>query len=368
MDGERGQRGQSIIIATVAIVALIGFTAIAIDGARAYERRRQMQTAADAGALAGAYQTCVSGTGEQKTRQAIAEAQRFAMLNQATEPIEVSVDLAERTAAVTVNGRFATFFAGVIGFRELSVSAYAKAKAICGGGEYVVWAHSKTCNNTIDWSGQDLDVDGDVHSNHDFKMGGQGNDLQGRTEYVTDVQYNDGNTINPDQVPYDPNWPVWYDLADFEGLSGSDYHYHDGDFDVNEAGTVLHGLYYVDGDVHIVGNDISGSVTIVATGVIYVSGTGHSFEPFHDDLLFFSAEGWPQGNKKCAKSVIDVSGSDCSYKGILFAPGGRIHYAGSGYSVLDGAIVANTVKMDGSGGTITGGVKAPQTPRVRLVE
>jgi hypothetical protein len=351
-----GKEGQSIIIVTLMMAALIVFTAITIDGARAYERRRQMQNAADAGALAGAYQLC----SEQRV---IEEAERFAVLNQATEPISVAIDFTKRTVGVTVRDTFGTFFAGIIGFRELTVTAYAKAKAVCGGGEYVIWAHSDKCNNTIDWSGNNLDVDGDVHSNKDFKMGGQGNDLMGRTEYVTDIQYNDGNTVNPDQVPYNPQWPIWYELADFEGG-----HRYDGDFDVNESGTVLHGLYYVDGDVHIVGNDISGEVTIVATGVIYVSGTGHSFTPFYDDLLFFSAEGWPQGNKKCAKAVIDVSGSDCSYAGILFAPGGQVHYAGSGYSVLEGAIVANSVMMDGSGGTITGGVKSPQKVNVRLVE
>ena len=362
------EKGQSIIIVVVVLVALIVFTAIAIDGAVTYAARRQMQNAADAGALAGAYQLCVPGTSYQKTQRAITEAKRFAKLNQATEPIGVSLDLTERTAAVTTKRINAAFFAGIIGIRELSVTAYAKAKAVCGGVEYVIWAHSNECNNTIDLSGQDIDVDGDVHSNKDFKMGGQDNDLRGRTEYVTDFQANEGNTVHPDQVPHDPEWPIWYDLEEFQGLSGTDYHYISGDFDVNESGTELYGLYYVDGDVHIIGNNISGQVTIVATGVIQISGNNHDFTPFYGDLFLFSAENWPQGNKQCARAVIDVSGSDCGYKGILFAPGGQIHYAGSGYSVLDGALVANSIMMDGSGGTITGGIKKPITPSVRLVE
>jgi hypothetical protein len=124
----------------------------------------------------------------------------------------------------------------------------------------------------------------------------------------------------------------------------------------------------VNGDVHFVGNDLSGSVTIVATGVIQISGTGHNFTPFYENLFLFSAEGWPQGNKNCADAVIDVSGSDCSYGGVFFAPGGKIRYSGSGYSVLDGAIVANSIRIDGSGGTITGGVGQPREVRVRLIE
>jgi hypothetical protein len=361
------KKGQSIIVIAVVLAALFVFTAIATDGARAYTIRRQMQTAADAGALAGAYQLCVGGT--DRVQRATAQARHFAMLNDATEPITVLVNLDLRTVGVDVLDTSPTFFAGIIGFREFLIGAHAKARATCDGGEYVIWAHSDECNNNIDWSSNDIDVDGDVHSNRDFKMGGQNNDLRGRTEYVTHFQVNPrGNVVDPYNVSYDPNWPIWYDLATFQVLSGPYYHYHDGNFDVNESGTVLHGLHYVNGDVHFVGNDLSGSVTIVATGVIQISGTGHNFTPFYENLFLFSAEGWPQGNKNCADAVIDVSGSDCSYGGVFFAPGGKIRYSGSGYSVLDGAIVANSIRIDGSGGTITGGVGQPREVRVRLIE
>src|SRR5260370_7026431 len=49
------QTGQAIVLITLMMVALLGFLALAIDGARYYEMRRFTQNAADTAALAGIY-------------------------------------------------------------------------------------------------------------------------------------------------------------------------------------------------------------------------------------------------------------------------------------------------------------------------
>jgi uncharacterized membrane protein len=49
------QRGQTIAFAAVAMVAIVGGLAIVIDGGIFFVVQRQLQTAADAGALAGAW-------------------------------------------------------------------------------------------------------------------------------------------------------------------------------------------------------------------------------------------------------------------------------------------------------------------------
>ncbi len=51
---QRSESGQALILLTLAIVALLGFTALAVDGSMVYSDRRFAQTAADASALAGA--------------------------------------------------------------------------------------------------------------------------------------------------------------------------------------------------------------------------------------------------------------------------------------------------------------------------
>lgn len=48
------EKGQALILVTFGIIALIGFTALAIDGGRAFEEKRHAQNAADTAALAGA--------------------------------------------------------------------------------------------------------------------------------------------------------------------------------------------------------------------------------------------------------------------------------------------------------------------------
>ena len=50
----RNERGQALIIIVFSIIALVGVTALAIDGGNVYAERRRAQNAADAAALAGA--------------------------------------------------------------------------------------------------------------------------------------------------------------------------------------------------------------------------------------------------------------------------------------------------------------------------
>src|ERR1700693_4383296 len=50
----RGQRGQAIVLVAIMVVVIVGMAALAIDGARAYALRRDLQAAVDAAALAAA--------------------------------------------------------------------------------------------------------------------------------------------------------------------------------------------------------------------------------------------------------------------------------------------------------------------------
>ena len=50
----RGERGQILAIVVLALVCLLGIAAFAIDVGYAYYAKRQLQSAADAAALAGA--------------------------------------------------------------------------------------------------------------------------------------------------------------------------------------------------------------------------------------------------------------------------------------------------------------------------
>ena len=56
----KNEQGQAIVIMAFALIALLAFAALAIDGGNAYVERRRAQNGADAGALAGARQVWIN--------------------------------------------------------------------------------------------------------------------------------------------------------------------------------------------------------------------------------------------------------------------------------------------------------------------
>ncbi len=58
---DNSERGGSLIFFTICLTMIIGFTGLAIDGGRLWVERRNLVTATDAGALAGAYES-IDGT------------------------------------------------------------------------------------------------------------------------------------------------------------------------------------------------------------------------------------------------------------------------------------------------------------------
>ena len=54
MNHNKHEKGQTLIIIALAMIALIGFTALAIDGGRVFSDRRHSQNASDTAAFAAA--------------------------------------------------------------------------------------------------------------------------------------------------------------------------------------------------------------------------------------------------------------------------------------------------------------------------
>jgi Flp pilus assembly protein TadG len=142
------ESGQSIVIIAFAMVAIIGMAALVLDGGYAYLERRRVQNAADAAALAGA-RGLMKPESETTIRLMIDE---YAVRNGITSPSTnikaYFVDAANQivpntqqevghnnnTVPPTASGilvqaseQHATFFAQVIGFPMMNVSAVAQA-------------------------------------------------------------------------------------------------------------------------------------------------------------------------------------------------------------------------------------------------
>jgi hypothetical protein len=157
----RGQRGQTLMIFVLMLSVLIGFLGLVMDGGEAFHSRRQMQNAADAGALAGTYvllqNRFASNYPASYQMAATKEAQRAAEANGAPDPDGVRgdginsaltitpvdvygiptasgwSDSRVRGLKVSVSARYDTLFIRVVGITKYDVKTDATA----------VWGYTK---------------------------------------------------------------------------------------------------------------------------------------------------------------------------------------------------------------------------------
>lgn len=127
------ERGENIVQIALAMLALLAFLALVIDGGFAYAQRRRMQNAADAGAMAGARELALEGSDseiyariDEYTRVRNGATSFEATYVPGGEPIGAGT-VPTDTIGVRVEAiaTFPTFFASVIGIGEFTVRAQA---------------------------------------------------------------------------------------------------------------------------------------------------------------------------------------------------------------------------------------------------
>src|SRR5215469_972126 len=133
-DGERGH-----VLVTVALVlfVLIGFAVMTVDIGVASSARTQSQRAADAAALAGAFEfvTNPNLTGQALTDAITNSAKNTAAQNTIlgtpvpTSDVTVSIDTANRRVTVALSHSTPTFFANIFGRSTMSIGATGVAEA-----------------------------------------------------------------------------------------------------------------------------------------------------------------------------------------------------------------------------------------------
>jgi hypothetical protein len=118
------ERGQSLVLVVLGFMAFIAILALVLDGGNAYAAKRQAQNAADAGALAGAMILCK----EHNELAGETAAIEYAISNGAVDPPGVDANLSDASVVVTATVTRDTFFAGMIGFPQVSPVAVAEAE------------------------------------------------------------------------------------------------------------------------------------------------------------------------------------------------------------------------------------------------
>lgn len=225
----REREGQVLVMVALALLVLFSIVGLAVDGGHLYRERRYMQNAADSGALAGAYELCY---GEMGTADAaIAAAKDYAIAKNGAEGAEVTVTH-DITVTVVTSETARTFFAGLIGFRDVEIRAEAAAVCSTAVSAGLVWpigyakpAFTNECNQqVILWADGDVDCSAyDCCTLYPVKLnddGSGGGVINGSGTPVTVVD----TVIDANGYCRPANWPgderAWIDFS--AGLTGTD--------------------------------------------------------------------------------------------------------------------------------------------------
>lgn len=383
----RRHSGQAVVLFALMLVALLAMVGLGIDGAYAYAQRRTQQGKADLAALAGAVDL-------PNNTAAKASAHVFSGKNGYTDGVDnttVNATSPYRGPAdgtpnpnkieVVITRDLDSFFLRVIGIERYTVSARAVAYRKQEG-EYLVYAHRNNCtqnwNNeeNVNWSGSGNVVHGRVHSNSGLYVSGSYNSF-GETTYVcadTDGTNTgkelhisgSGNTFasGPTTVSAVPAWPTppEYSNQSWYTTLGCDYSVT-GDFDLTSdpqvwdtSTTLKPGLYCAFGSgakLTLSASDVTGTgVTFYSEGSISVSGSNIMLSPPTSGprakLLMAAWGGGGCDQSSLPSKAIEISGTNITWNGILFAPNGQANISGSDGLTIHGSVVACSASLSGS--------------------
>jgi Flp pilus assembly protein TadG len=163
--------GAIVILFALMLPLLIGSLGLGVEAVFWFSSKRDLQTAADAGAIAAAYEVANLSTSTVRDAEARAEAQRnVASLADAditiNKPPAISTvyndtvafpDAVEVQVSAQITPLFVSFFSG----DNITLTAYAVAEASDGGGEACVLALSGFVGAAVDLSGNiDINMSG----------------------------------------------------------------------------------------------------------------------------------------------------------------------------------------------------------------
>jgi Flp pilus assembly protein TadG len=119
----KSKKGSSMVLFAAALTMLLGFASISVDIGLLAAEKASLANAADAAALAGAQQLLINSD------QAVDTARQYFQKN-GQDPENAFIQISEDKRSVTIQAsKKADFiFAGVLGFKEATVSAFSEAR------------------------------------------------------------------------------------------------------------------------------------------------------------------------------------------------------------------------------------------------
>ena len=401
------QRGAVLALVALGAVTLLGAVGLAVDGSRMLEERRHAQAAADHAAIAAAFNRCTVTASTVATAQAagLAAAQRNGFDDNAASVVvaisPIGNPLTSYQFRAVVTSTIQSTFARVIGFTTFDVSAQATSTGSnCGalggsaspGAIYAGGVCPVSGKYGVDVSGSTSQVYGGVHTNDDVNVGGNNNifwELPTPPDdpftYVGSI--NAAATANnsfqagyPQKVSTpSPVWPTGWAPTDLTGAAAGQWdanfipntgtflrRYYElavanGTFSTSKINSVTKdGVYFTtstDGiDVSSWPIGVVHNIVLVAPrGNVKVSVSGpRTMLPVVDltlprQGLIIISNATRAADKTCEEPTISTSGSNVIWNGIMWAPTGQIEFSGSSNVSASGSLIAQSVKLNGSG-------------------
>jgi hypothetical protein len=370
-----------MVLVAVALVGLLGLTAISLDLGRVLLAAQLCQNVADESVLGAADTGLSSQANADTTIGYLVAANNAAGGQQVTWKSSEVVfyaagstvpgwgTLGSRSSAVTVviHASVTYYFAPIVGLRGATVTRratalYAASESVStifaagtptsalhgltlNGAGNVVQAGNVYSNAEITVKGAGNVIQGYSHADSTYTVSGAGNSGAGPADWVTNWSLGGaGNVFSPVQVASQVrSFPAIYDTT---GSFGT-YTYDLPTYTFSGAGVAVPpGIYYVSGNVSIGGASVSlTGVTIVATGTITISGAtiGSASPAAANGVSLYSTSTSPK--------AINISGASGTWTGTIYAPNGGISFTGAGLTTKNGSLWAQTVTIAGAGYT-----------------
>ena len=349
------EQGQSAVLLALVMVALIGFTGLALDAGHYYNEQHRLQNVADAAALAGASALPYNLAG------AAARAQDLILAN-GLDPaaFTITTNYQNRPDQIQVKASrpTETYFMRVLGVTEVPVVAGAAARSGPPRPfDYALFSGSEA--EPMHLNGNNI-VNGGTHGNADIGL--TGNNHMGDVEAAGSTTLT-GNNHAGQVTNHVAAIPL--PALSTQGISQGATRVYSGDQTFNGnlglTGTVVvhgnvtltgnltfTGILLVDGDVTITGNTthvFSGQAAIVATGNITVLGNTHIV---YDQPR---SSGGTSALALASSGGNITIGGNAEVEGIVYAPStapgtGAITLQGN--AEIEGAVIGNTVSASGN--------------------
>lgn len=371
--------GQAIVLIALVMVALLGFTALAIDGGQLYFLQRDAQNAADAALVAALFELCRDPTlmdtpEEQEATAGVAieagknaaEQNGFVTGPDATVTVRVPYDpgtgLSYNHVEVEIIASKPAQLVQVVYQGPLEVRA--RTTGHCQGGHsfdegYAMFAGGSCGDKTLEYSGSDADITGGLGSNGGVYVSGPGSTVDEATGSPVTCQAGAvcesmEAPAEPMPMPIIPDWDIKkFRPPDGEWVIAAGSHFYDvssGSLPAEVDGRLPKGIYYSSGDIDAndAGSDPSG-ITWVAEGQIQFQSPGDGWSPYAQidmppmPLLFSN-----RGDRSCTKSKDIKTSGEIGFVGVIYAPNGQVEISFSSGYTYDGAIYAWLLNLSGS--------------------